>query len=180
MTAVIIDDVIVTGVNDNDQIRNLLMRLSEYRLRVNKDKYSFLQPKVTFCGHKVSAEGIYQEESKTKAIKNASKLKSFLGRVNYFHKFIPNSAEILAPLYELTKTGVKWKWGTLKIKLLKKPKREIISYRVLTHYNPDLPLYIHTNASPQGLGCVMSHVMSDGQEKPLLFLSRAQRPAEKN
>ena len=118
VTAVIIDDVIVTGVDDNDHIRNLntiLMRLSEYGLRVNKDKCSFLQPKVKFCGHKASAEGISQEESKTKAIKRASKpenvieLKSFLGLENHYHKFIPNGAEILAPSYELT--GVKWKCG---------------------------------------------------------------------
>ena len=51
---------------------------------------------------------------------------------------------------------------------------------MLTHYDPAKPLYLQTDASPYGLGATLSHKMKDGSDRPILFLSRSLRPAEKN
>ena len=37
--------------------------------------------------------------------KNVSQLEAFLGLVNYYHKFMPNSSTILSPLYKLLPHG---------------------------------------------------------------------------
>ena len=51
-------------------------------------------------------------------------------------------------------------------------KEMITSEQVLTHYDPSLPLRLACDASPVGIGAVLSHVMNDGTERPIAFTSR--------
>lgn len=51
---------------------------------------------------------------------------------------------------------------------------------VLTHYNPSLPVKLACDASPYGIGAVMSHLMEDGSERPIAFASWSLSAAEKN
>ena len=59
-------------------------------------------------------------------------------------------------------------------------KEEIVSMSVLTQYDPDLPIPLATNASPYGLGAVRSHVMREGEKRPIVYASKSLTPAEKN
>ena len=61
-----------------------------------------------------------------------------------------------------------------------KVKRQIGSDLVLTHFHPDLPLHVASDASPYGLGAVLSHSMPDGTERPIAFASRTLTSAEQN
>ena len=51
---------------------------------------------------------------------------------------------------------------------------------MLTHYNPDLPVRLTCDSSAYGLGAVISHVMENGEERPIAFASRTLSAAEKN
>lgn len=42
----------------------------------------------------------------------------------------------------------------------------------LVHYSPELPLLLATDASPYGVGAVLSHVYPDGSERPIQFASQ--------
>jgi len=46
------------------------------------------------------------------------------------------------------------------------------SKQVLTHYDLSLPLWLACVASPVGIGVVLSHVMTEGTERPTAFASR--------
>ncbi|GFU31889.1 transposon Tf2-6 polyprotein [Trichonephila clavipes] len=46
-------------------------------------------------------------------------------------------------------------------------KKEICSPKILVHYDPSLPLTLASDASPVGIGCVLSHVYPDGSERPI-------------
>ena len=59
-------------------------------------------------------------------------------------------------------------------------KEQIASDLVLTHYDPEKPLRLASDASPYGLGAVMSHIMPNGDERPVAFISRVLTKAEAN
>ena len=50
---------------------------------------------------------------------------------------------------------------------------------LLVHFDPKKPLIVACDASQYGLGAVLSHLMDDGQERPIAFASRTLSPAEK-
>lgn len=56
----------------------------------------------------------------------------------------------------------------------------IASKKVLTHYDPKLPLCLACDASPYGLGAVLSHVMKDGTIRPIAYASCSLSSAENN
>ena len=109
--AVFQDDMVVSGQDANDHLSNpkrLLTRLNDNGLRCRRDKCQFAQPSVEYLGHTLSAEGI-SKGSKVEAVlkkpppTDVSSLKSFLGSVQFYGKFIPNPASMAEPLYRLTK-----------------------------------------------------------------------------
>ncbi|KAK9700889.1 RNase H-like domain found in reverse transcriptase [Popillia japonica] len=59
-------------------------------------------------------------------------------------------------------------------------KKEISSDKVLIPYTPELPLILATDASPTGLGAVISYVLPDKSERPIAFASRSLTDSEKN
>nr|XP_022905220.1 uncharacterized protein K02A2.6-like [Onthophagus taurus] len=59
-------------------------------------------------------------------------------------------------------------------------KEEITSPKVLIPYKPKLKLVLATDASPTGLGAVISHILPTGEEKPVAFASRSLSKAERN
>ena len=188
-TQVILDDMIVTGKTDQEHLENLEMvfqRLSENGLRANVEKCKFFKEKITFCGHEIDRSGLHKIQSKIDAVVNAPKienveqLRSFLGLVQYYSKFLPNLSTILRPLHELLVQGKQWKWTQRCEDAVNKVKQLITSDVVLTHYNPDLPVTLACDASSYGLGCVLSHIMPDGTEQPIAFASRTLNSAEKN
>ena len=184
-----LDDMIITGSDDEthlQNLRNVLQRLQNYGLRANLQKCYFLKDKVVYCGHEISAEGLRKTQDKVEAVrntptpKNVKEVRAFLGLVNYYHRFMPNSSTVLKPLNELLEKDRKWQWTDKCDRAFKEAKALITSDQVLTHYNPDLPLRIACDASPFGLGAVLSHVMSDGSERPIAFASRSLTKSERN
>ena len=67
-------------------------------MKLKKEKCAYLLPSVEYLGHTISAEGLRTADSKVEAIVNApaprnvAELRSFLGLVNYYAKFLPNLA----------------------------------------------------------------------------------------
>ncbi|GFX51444.1 uncharacterized protein K02A2.6 [Trichonephila clavipes] len=76
--------------------------------------------------------------------------------------------------------GTKFLWTAECQKAFKALKQEIASDRILCHYDPKLPLVLQTDASPVGIGAVLSHIMPDGSEKPAMFASRSLTKTERN
>ena len=95
----------------------------------------------------------------------------FLGLVNYYGKFLPDLETTLSPLYALLQKQKKWSWDTNEEKAFQAVKKLLQSSRVLVHFDPSLPLILLCDASPYGLGVVLSHRMPTGEEKPVGFTS---------
>jgi hypothetical protein len=186
----VLDDMIFTGKNDDEHLQNLenvLQRLQDnIGLRANIEKCSCLQDSAVHCGHEISKEGLQKTKDKveaavnTPAPKNTTQLRPLLGLVNYYHKFLPNLATEIHPLNELLDRDRTWVWNECCNRAFLKVNDMITSDGVLTHYDPNLPVRLACDASPYGLRSVLSHVMTDGTERPVAFASRSLTKSERN
>ena len=140
---------------------------------------------VDYLGHVISSEGLKPSDEKVRAAadapipQNISQLRSFLGLLNYNAKFLPNISSILAPLYTLLGGSANWVWGRAQDMAFRKAKGLLVSTRVLVHFDPDRELIVSADASPFGIGAVLSHKFEDGLEKPIYYASRSLSAAEK-
>ena len=110
--SVYLDDILVSGKDTEDHLNNLrrlLQRLNERGLRCRLEKCQFAGPWVEYLGHILSHEGIAKGPKVDDVLKmlppdSVSSLKSFLGSVQFYAKFLtPDLATICEPLYRLTK-----------------------------------------------------------------------------
>lgn len=101
-----INDILVTGRTEAEHLQllaELLTRLEKAGIRLKKDKCAFMLPSLEYLGHTILAEGLHLTTEKIRAITaattptNVSQLKSFLGAINYYSKFLPNFSHVLAP-----------------------------------------------------------------------------------
>ena len=94
-----LDDILITGCDDAEHLANLknvLQRLQKYGVKLKKNKCSFMSTSVEYLGYKIDATGLHTTQKKIEAIQqapnpeNIQQLRSFLGLVHYYGKFIPN------------------------------------------------------------------------------------------
>ena len=184
-----IDDILVTGSTEENHLSNLsdvLCRLEKYGLKAKKIKCEFMMESVEYLGHKISAQGIHPLEAKKEAIlqapqpENLQQLRSYLGLLNYYGKFMKNLSAIAHPLYRLLQNNVEWNWDDNCTQAFQETKESLTSANVLVHYDPKLPISLAGDASAYGIGAVISHKLADGSEKPVAFASRSLSAAEKN
>ena len=179
----------MTRTTEAEHLNNLgkvLQRLEEHGFCLKKGKCNFMAKSVEYLGHQIDCEGIRAVPSKVDAIvnapqpKNIQELRSFLGLLNYYGKFIKNLSSILHPLNSLLRTDQKWEWTEECTKAFAQAKTQLTSSDVLIHYDPKSPINLAADASAYGIGAVISHVLPDGTEKTISFASRTLTASEKN
>ncbi|XP_065190696.1 uncharacterized protein K02A2.6-like [Sycon ciliatum] len=187
MVVIYLDDILVSGTTREEHDKHLNMvleRLNAAGLRLNRTKCSFARSSVTFLGHIIDASGIKPTKEKVQDVIDAraptdvQELRSYLGLINYYHKFIPNLSSVLAPLYELL-SSKSWDWSHRQQSAFESSKKLLIDSPVRVHYDPKLPIIVSCDASPYGIGAVLSHVVN-GEEHPVIFASRTLSSAERN
>lgn len=103
-----LDDVLVSEKDEGGQdLRLVLQRFRERGVKLRLDKCKFREQSVTYLGHRIDQEGLHPMEKNVEAIleaaepRNVGELRSFLGMLTYYSKFLPNMSSLLAPLYQL-------------------------------------------------------------------------------
>ena len=187
-TVVYLDDILVTGKTEVEHLENLeavLTRLEDEGLTLKKPKCQFFLEEVEYLGHKISAAGLQPSDRKIQAIIDApqpqdvTQVRAFLGMVNYYGKFLDHLSTRLTPLYRLLKKNIRWTWGPAEKEAFELVKSQLAQSPILEHYDPAKRLSLSTDASPYGVGAVLSHVLDDGTEKPIAYASRKLNDVEK-
>ena len=186
---VYLDDILITGSTEEEHLQHLdevLTRLSKASLTaLKKSKRAYLLKSVKYLGRTISKEGLHTSDLKVQAVleapapRDVSELRSFLGLVNYCGKFLPDLASELAPLYKLLQKQRRWKWGPDEKVAFSHVKDLLRSSQVLVHFDDNLPLVLPCDASPYGLGAVLSHRMENGDQRPIWYAFRTLTDAEK-
>uniref|UniRef100_A0A1X7U211 RNA-directed DNA polymerase n=1 Tax=Amphimedon queenslandica TaxID=400682 RepID=A0A1X7U211_AMPQE len=183
-----IDDVAIhseTWEGHLQHLREVLEKLQGAGLTANPSKCKFGMTEVLYLGHKIGGGRVKPEESKVKAVKQypvpktKTEVRSFLGLVGYYRKFIPQFSSIAAPLSDLTKKNVKtFVWTEECQASFQLLKKMLCGSPVLR--TPDIrkEMILQTDASNRGLGAVLSQIGEDGEEHPIVYISRKLLPRE--
>uniref|UniRef100_A0A3B3XNZ2 Gypsy retrotransposon integrase-like protein 1 n=1 Tax=Poecilia mexicana TaxID=48701 RepID=A0A3B3XNZ2_9TELE len=184
-----LDDILITGKDAESHLTNLkevLKRLESYNLREKREKCEFMQDSVAYLGHVIDATGIHPMKEKTTAIqkapvpRNVTELRSFLALLNYYGKFIPNLSTLIQPMSALLHKDAGWIWSEKCQNAFENAKKSLQSDKILVHFDAELPIILACDASPYGVGAVISHQMKDGSERPIAFASRMLTKTEQN
>lgn len=127
-----LDDIIIFSRTLDEHFQRLeavFQRLEEAGLKLKGSKCEFFLPRVKYLGHIVSQDGVETDPEKISALKDLSvptslkELRSFLGFVGYYRRFVPGFAQIAKPLNDLLvghptnesvtkKEAANWVWGS--------------------------------------------------------------------
>lgn len=181
------DDLLIATKTMEENIFCLEMVLDIFvknGLTINLEKCNFFKELVTFLGYDISEQGVRPSTRKLDAIskypipKTVHQLRQFLGLINYFRKFIRNCALLCKSLTILLKKGALWQWGPPQDQAVINLKTALITNAVLKVFDPKLPINLYTDASRDGIGCILAQTTDNG-EKPVYFYSRQTSNDEK-
>ncbi|KAJ0932532.1 putative nucleotidyltransferase, Ribonuclease H [Helianthus annuus] len=181
---VFIDDILVYSRSKSEHARHLrevLETLRKEKLYAKFSKCAFWLREVQFLGHVINAEGVLVDPSKIDAVmkwaspKSPTEIRSFLGLAGYYRRFIQDFSKIALPLTRLTRKKEKFVWGNEQEEAFRILKERLSSPPVLTLPDGTEDLVVYSDASHQGLGCVL---MQRG--KVIAYASRQLKPHEVN
>ena len=148
-------------------------------------KCQFCKTEVEYLGHIISTEGLKPINKTVQKIKSflvprtPTDVKSFLGLVGYYRRFIPRFAMIAHPLNQLLQKNVRFEWKQEHQTAFEQLRDSLADDVILAYPRFDEPFIVATDASNVGIGGVLSQI-THGKERPIAFYSRALRKYEKN
>ena len=181
---VFIDDILVYSKDQESydtHLRVVLETLRKKQLYAKLSKCEFWKNEVSFLGHIVSKEGIQVDPKKIEVVvewkppRNITEVRSFLGLAGYYRRFVKGFSMTAAPMTRLLQKNVKYEWSEKCQRNFDKLKVFLTEAPVLTQQTGGREYVIFSDASLNGLGCVL---MQEG--KVVAYASRQLKPHEKN
>ncbi|UYV82899.1 K02A2.6-like [Cordylochernes scorpioides] len=175
------DDILIFAKRKEEHdetLREVLRRLKNSGITLNKENCQFGVSNVTFLGHYIDEHGIKADEKKVKAIAEMKTqadlhgVQRFMGMVNFLGRFVSNLAEITKPLNDLRKKDVSFIWGSPQKKAFEKVKDVLASDQVLASFDISKKTMISADASSYGLGAVLKQEHEANEWRPVAFASR--------
>ena len=187
---VYIDDVLIashTPQEHKEHLRLVLQRFELYGILINPPKCVLGIQELQFLGHRVNQLGVSPLPDQVQVIRDfpqpctLRQLRTFLGLVNFYHRFIPKCAAILTPLNALLKITATnsraLQWTPPATTAFNDIKEALANATLLVHPKPNAPLNVMTDASDVAIGAVLQQFLDD-KWCPLSYFSRKLSPAE--
>ena len=186
-TLCLMDDILIYGSTQEEhdtRLRAVLTRLQDIGITLNYDKCVFSVSSLKYLGQIIDRSGVRPDPDKVKAVtemappRNLPELRSFLGMVNQFGKFIPHLSNTTEPLRSLLSKGTPWKWDKRQADAFKKLKSDLTSTDLLAHYSPHRQTVVTADASSFGLGAVLLQKQDDDSFRPVSYVSKSLTPTQ--
>ena len=195
---VYLDDIIIFSDTKEEHIKRLeavFQKLMAAGLKLKPTKCFFFRDEIEYLGHVVSGKGISTNPKKIEAVtkwptpKTVYDVRSFLGFVGYYRRFIKNFSKITKPIREVI-TGLEnqskraakktyIEWTDLSNAAFDNLKTMCVSTPILAYPDYQLPFTLHTDSSTDGLGAVL-YQKQDGKQRVIAYASRSVSKAESN
>ncbi|GFS83510.1 retrovirus-related Pol polyprotein from transposon 297 [Trichonephila clavipes] len=169
-------------------IETVLQRIKRAKLTIKPSKCKFAQQNVKFLGHIVGQGFRTPSEIKVQAVlefptpRTKTQIRAFLGIAGYYQKYINLFSVIAAPLTDALKGRAKKgeiKWTTECENAFRELKGKLIDKPVLYAPNFEREFIVQTDASNAGMGAVLTQLTEQGEEHPILYLSKKFSEVEK-
>ncbi|CAG4993531.1 unnamed protein product [Colias eurytheme] len=183
-----LDDVIIYSHDLSSHIHKLRLifeALREHNLKLQPDKCEFLRREVAYLGHTITDKGVSPNPDKVKAVisypipKNPKDIKSFLGLVGYYRKFIKDFSKITKPLTSLLRKDVEFNWSQSQTQAFESLKSMLTNAPILQYPDFSKDFILTTDASNYALGAILSQG-DIGKDLPIAYASRTLNKAEGN
>lgn len=166
-------------------LREVAKRLREAGLGISDKKTHLAMRKVKFLGFVIDKDGLHINDEKLDPILNFEiprtqrHVRKFMGMVGWFRRFIPDFADISAPINELTKTQYKQKfiWTPEADKAFRELKIAMTTTPVLALPDYNIEFTIHSDCSNVAAGAVLTQVQ-EGKEKVIAYMSQKLTPQQ--
>lgn len=182
-----LDDILVASTSPEEHLshlRQLFTRLTEFGLVINRSKCLLGVASLQFLGHCVDAGGISPTREKVQVISEIASpstfgdLRRFLGLINFYRRFVPHCAQLLAPLDDLLRGDDSAKrkgscpvvWTEEAEFTFQKVKSALAEATLLSHPKPSASLTLVVDASSVAAGAAL-HQWVNGAWQPLSFFS---------
>lgn len=169
-----------------EQCRMVLEALRKNDLHLKPHKCKWFRKECSFLGFTVvCGKGIRMSDDKIQGIRDLGlprgvhDVRSFLGVVGFYDKFIPHYSDTAAPLNELLKKGVPWTWNEEHTRAFRKIINHIRNDVFLAAFDPEKPIRLHTDASDVAYGAMMEQQDANGNWRPFLFFHHKFKDGEK-
>lgn len=183
-----IDDILIFSKTFTEHIRHLTMLLEAIKMegfRLKFTKCTFASDSIKYLGHIIQNNSVKPVKDNLISIKNfpvpktQKNVRQFLGKINFYHEYIPKSAIILDPLHNLLRKNQKFIWCDKCQNAFELIKGLLCSQPVLEIFDQDLPINIYTDASLEGVGAILKQTQPNGKEKPVAYFSKKLNAAQK-
>jgi len=135
-------------------------------------------------GHIIFEDGIRIDPNRVKAIqkvdllRSRKEIQSFLGKVNFVRRFIPNFGEIIKDITRMLKKGVDIKWTVEAKNSFEQIKKALTQAPIVISPNFSKEFLVFTFASENTIAGVLLQKGKQGTEQPISFFSRTLANAE--
>lgn len=186
---VYLDDILIysrTAEEHERHLREVLKLLRDNQLYAKWEKCELFRDQVEYLGHIICKDGIATDPAKIRAVtawpqlRNVSDVRSFLGFVNYYRRFVSGHAAIATPLTNLLRQDQPFLWTEEAQRAFDRLKLALTTAPVLRIADPTLPFRIETDASGYAIGAALLQQDADKHWHPVAYESRKMAPAERN
>lgn len=183
-----IDDILIFSQSFEehiDHIEKVLKAIIKEGFRLKFKKCTFAATSVKYLGHIIGNNTVKPLRDNIISIRNfptpktQKNIRQFLGKINFYHEYIPNSSILLDPLHRLLRKDTKFIWSEECEKSFSNIKNILCSQPVLEIFDKDLPITIYTDASLNGIGAILKQIQKNGKEKPVGYFSKKLNDTQK-
>lgn len=183
-----LDDILIFSRTFEEHIlhiQQLISAIFEEGFRLNFKKCNFAKSTIQYLGHIISPNSVTPLHDNVVAVKafpapsSRRSLRAFLGKINFYRKFIPHSSTLLEPFHRLLRKNVPFRWTHECDISFDEVKRLLTSSPVMAIFDRDRPITTYTDASGVGIGAVLKQIQDDGVEKPVAYFSRRLSDAQR-
>ena len=176
------------------RLRAVFSKLRAAGLKLKPSKCDLSRKEIKYLGNVVSNEGVSTDPEKIKAVTEwlqpttVTEVRSFLGFVSYYRRFIPNFSKVAKPLNKLLqnlegtpsqKNKFKVHWGPEQQEAFETLKRLCTESPILAYADFKAHFILHTDDSGDGLGAVLYQVQ-EGKQKVIAYASQSLTKTERN